>query len=198
MRSLLRLELRACLAIVFIGCLSSSGLAATITFQATDLPNVVPGEDLWKYEYVVSGVTFEADQGFSIYFDSSLYANLESPPPAVSSDWDIITLQPDPGLPSAGIYDSLALVDAASLGQPFVLTFAWLGAPGTTPGSQAFSINQFDQSGNLLSYLELGNTSPAGTSAPVPEPSSGILLTVGVISMCRRFIRKSFTKKLLE
>jgi hypothetical protein len=98
--------------------------------------------------------------GFSIFFDWTMYAELESPPPAAGSDWDIITLQPDVNLPDDGLYDALALVSGASLSQPFTVTFVWLRQG--SPGSQPFAI--YDPS---FQTIEAGTT--------VPEPSVLIL-----------------------
>ena len=162
-----------CAAIVAAVCAAgplATADAATITFVATDLADVLPGEDLWRYEYVVSGFDFLENQGFSIEFDDSLYSDLEDPPPPVSPDWDIISLQPDPGVPAPGLYDALALTDHASLGQTFGLTFVWLGGAAQVPGAQPFTISQFDAAGALLGVLDSGST------AAVPEPSTMLLL----------------------
>jgi hypothetical protein len=154
--------------------------AATITFQSIDLADVNVGEDLWMYEYVVSDIVFDANQGFSVYFDPSLYDGLQDPATQVSPDWDIITLQPDLGLPDSGIYDALALVAGASLGQAFTVTFNWLGGPADTPGAQDFTINQFGDDGSL-SVLESGRT----VLASVPEPST-LLLMIPAVAMALR------------
>ena len=68
----------------------SSAYAITIRFEATDLPDTVPLEDLWQYTYRVSDFNFDANVGFSILFDPSLYRNLEDPPPPINADWDIV------------------------------------------------------------------------------------------------------------
>jgi hypothetical protein len=141
------------------------------------------------YAYMVTDVDFEADRGFSVYFIPGLYSDLQDPPPAASADWDILTQQPDLALPADGIYDALALVNGASLGQPFALTFRWLGAPGTAPGSQAFTINQFDPVGNI-SFIESGQTAQRGDVSSVPEPST-ILLVGSSIALARRRLRAS-------
>jgi hypothetical protein len=154
----------------------ATAAAIQIAYLATDVADTGPGEDLWEYQYFVTGFDFAADQGFGIAFDAALYAGLEDPPPAVNADWDPIVFQPDPGLASAGIYDALALVTGASLADPFVLTFAWLGGPGQTPGPQPFTLNAFD-AGGLLTVLETGTTVPY--AAPVPEPSTLVLVTIG-------------------
>jgi hypothetical protein len=156
-----------------------------IQYQATDLSDLIEGEDLWQYEYFLSNFTFEANQGFSVYFDAATYSSLQSPPPAVNAAWDILTFQPDAALPSDGLYDALALTPNASLSDPFVLTFVWLGAAGTAPGTQPFTVNQFDELGGI-SFLESGQTS-TGAPGQVPEPATLLLLATG---SCFAFLRK--------
>jgi hypothetical protein len=55
--------------------------AASIRFQADDLPDSTPGEDLWRYTYDVDGVTFNTDDGFAILFDFASYGHLSNPSP---------------------------------------------------------------------------------------------------------------------
>jgi hypothetical protein len=170
--------------VLVLGAVGSTANAAPIIeFVATDLADVVPGEDLWQYEYFVSGWLFQPNQGFSVYFDQGLYTNLQSPPSFVNADWDPISIQPDPVLTSDGFYDALALVPNASLASAFMLNFAWLGGPAATPGSQAFTLNEFDAAGNL-SFLFAGQTIPR---AAVPEPSTLLLMSsVAALALLRR------------
>ncbi len=158
----------------------------TIQYQAIDLPDVVAGQDLWEYEYAVSGVAFLADQAFSTYFDPALYSTVEDPPPPVNADWDILTVQPDPALPSSGFYNPLALVDNASLADLFVVSFVWLGSPGTTPGSQPFTLDQFDAAGDYVAALQTGTTTPMQSSTNVPEPSTLLLMSIGLAGLIQR------------
>ena len=171
-------------AVVAVACSAAAAPraeATVIEFRAVDLADVVAGEDLWMYDYFVSDFVFAADQGFSTYFDPLLYANLQAVPQ--SSDWDPIAVQPDLALPSAGFYDALALVNGASLVDPFTVMFVWLGGAGSAPGSQAFTVNQFDAAGNV-SFLETGQTVAQG-SAAVPEPATGLVFAVGAALACR-------------
>lgn len=150
-----------------------TGSAVTISFVTIDLADQVSGEDLWQYSYSVTDFTFDENIGFSVFFDPSLYTALEDPPPFVNADWDLLTLQPDLGLPADGVYDALALVNEASLADPFLLTFVWLGSPATPPGSQPFEINRFDAEGTLLETIEIGVT--------VPEASTWSLVGSGIL-----------------
>ena len=155
-----------------------SAQATTIQFTATDLNDALgPGGDLWQYSYVVSGFTFPMNDDFGIFFSPSLYRDLENPPPPVT-DWDILTLQPDPALPADGLYDAFAMVDNASLTNPFTVSFVWLGGSGTTPGSQPFTITEFDAQGNVLRVVETGQTTSA-----VPEPGTFVFLVTGLVGL---------------
>lgn len=167
--------------------MARSADAATIGFEALDLVDLVAGEDLWEYRYFVSDFTFQADQGFSIYFDTGLYRDLQDPPPLVNDAWDVISIQPEAALPDPGFYDALALQDGASPATPFVLGFTWLGG-AMAPGSQRWTVNQFDASGNLVGFLDEGQTIPRTDPAPVPEPSTLLLMSGG--AGCLAWIRR--------
>src|SRR5688572_10731953 len=102
--------------------------AIVITFEATDLANTTPGEDLWRYVYTITDFSPVQDVAVETLFDHTLYRDLEDPAPGVAG-WDILTLQPDSNLPDVGRYSALALSTGASLVEPFELTFVWLGGP---------------------------------------------------------------------
>lgn len=152
------------------------GAPIRIAYLATDLPDSAPGEDRWEYRYVVSDFSFDVDRGFAIAFDSTLYTDLESIPPPVGPDWDVVTFQPDPVLGSPGLYDALALVSGASLLDPFVVSFTWLGGALPPPGSQPFTVHEFGP-GGLLTIIETGRTEPF--AQPVPEPATSALVVLG-------------------
>ena len=149
---------------------SVTARATTITYEATDLADITPGEDLWQYRYLVSGVTFPLGSGFDIFFPlaNGFLAGDLTNTPSPNADWDTIALQPDPGLLDDGRYDALALVNNASLADAFVMDFVWRGTGA--PGSQRFEI--FD---DTFAVIDEGITSPAG-GTPVPEPGTLTLL----------------------
>jgi hypothetical protein len=160
--------------VVLLTIFAGNSYAITISYQATDLADTTPGEDLWQYSYSVSGYTFNQDYGFTVLFDYSLYSKLEDPPPSVNADWDPLVLQPDLGLPADGTYDALALVDNASLANSFTLSFVWLGSG--TPGSQPFDVYDPD-----FQIIEEGRTTSG--AAAIPEPATLLLLGSGFIGL---------------
>ena len=50
--------------LLFASCASQ---AVVISYTATDLTDVNPGEDLWAYKYQVTGATFASGEGFSVF-----------------------------------------------------------------------------------------------------------------------------------
>lgn len=146
--------------------------ATTIEYQATHL-----GGNLWQYDYVITGGTFDAQQGFAVSFDGSLYEDLQAVLPSPLG-WDVLLINPDTVLPSDGLYDALAQVDNPSFVGPFSVSFTWLGSAGAAPGSQAFEVYQSDDSGVLESIG--GGVTTQREALPVPEPSVPSLLVAAV------------------
>jgi hypothetical protein len=153
--------------------------AATILFEVTDLPDLVSGEDLYRYEYSLSEFPFPAEYGFSIVFDRALYTSLESPPPSVGTDWDVLSIQPDLALPDDGLFDALALVDAPATLSGFTIEFVWLG--NGVPGSQPFLI--YD---SAFETIESGETRARPVAVPETPALGLILLSLFAPLLCAR------------
>lgn len=166
--------IRLCL-LLFLGSMTAVQ-AARIDFAPTDLVDVTPGEDLWRYDYTVSGPSFQQSEFFDIYFDPSLYAMLTAGP-APNADWDVLILQQpnSANLPpfDVGIFDAFALVGSPSLSGAFSVSFVYLGTG--IPGSQVFEIYDADSS-----LVETGLTTVPRAEEVIPEPSTLALLLAGL------------------
>ena len=152
--------LRAIATIVFLGFASASN-GTTITYNVDSL-----SANSWQYIYSVINDTLGADvEEFTIYFDLTRYANLAVT--ASPAGWDSLVVQPDPGLPDNGFFDSLALGAGIAPGaglSGFAVSFDYLG--GGAPGAQPFDIV------NPVTFAIL----ESGTTSGVPEPGTLVLL----------------------
>jgi len=157
--------------------LSSTCWASQITYNATSL-----GGNAWRYDYtLVNDTLTDPVEEFTIYFDVGLFESLRSP--AGPSPWDLLVIQPDPGLPvpADGFFDGLvfdiadALAPGATLGV-FSVEFDFLGTG--IPGRQSFEFYGAD-----LELLASGSTRLAG--ANVPEPGTLALIAAGLLGLLR-------------
>ena len=152
-------------------CVVPATNAETIVYEATDLTDLVPGEDLWKYTYTVSGYTFNSESLFGTYFDGALSSNLKDPTPN-NSAWKSLVLPGDDADPTS-IYSAFSLIDAPSLEDPFMVSFIWTGTG--SPGPQEYFV--VDSAGIFAE----GTTQ--SSVPPVPVPSSVILMISGLIGI---------------
>ena len=136
----------------------------SLHYTVVDLPDG-PSGDLWEYSYSFSGFNFQANQGFSVFFDATLFSDLQNPRPSGNPQWSMIAVQRDVLLQQPGYLDGLALVNAPTFQGPFQVAFVWLGLG--VPGGQPFEI-----------YDSNFQTLFSGTSV-VPEPQSFLLAVAG-------------------
>jgi len=167
-------KLPVALLLAAVSCVALAGgaKALTIQFEVTDL--VDPGSaDLWLYDYTLSDHTFTSGQGFNVFFALGDYENLAAEP-LTSLDWNApVAIQPDAGLPDPGYYDGRAAVDDPSLNVHFLVTFEWLG--DGAPGPQSFEL-----------YDASFQTIESGTTVPIPEPTTALLLAAGLAGLSAR------------
>jgi hypothetical protein len=141
------------------------------------------------YQYFVSGFDFLVNQALDIQFGqvgpNNLFGQLSNG--KAPAGFDLILFQPNNPPQAPGDYSALALVNHPSLTGTFSVEFTLTGTG--VPGSQVFTISQFDSNGNFVSLLASGNTQLAGSGA-VPEPASflpcGVALVIAGIFWARR------------
>ena len=158
------------------------GTLIDFRYTATDLPDVEPGKNLYRYDYTLDGYPYGANTGFRVRFSPNLYTSIQVDPPDVGSDWLITTQQPNPALSSGldqGWYDARTSVANPAPLSGFSVEFVWLG-PGA-PGSQTYDIYaESTSSPGGVSYRAYGSTNP------VPEPASAGLLALGLLTLALR------------
>lgn len=142
--------------------------APTIFYEALDLPDTNPGDDLSQYRFTLGEYAFERTQGLTVYFDEARYAGIADPTDGLDADWDSLIWQPDQALPDAGAYDALALVDTPDRIAPFTVNFIWRGSG--VPGAQPFEVYN-----SVFAALATGHTSLK------PELSGQISIVPGAI-----------------
>jgi hypothetical protein len=175
-------------AFLFVGLLLVPRLAgaATITFETVDLADVTVGEDLWRYIYTVGDASFDANDGFAIFFDPQLYGALIASTPdtnpaeisTTDAEWDILVLPPDLGLPDGGVFDALSYAGVA-VNLAFTVDFVWLGT--SSPGAQPFNLYTLGEDSLVITG---GGVTEAAN--PVPEPGTLALLAIGSAAFAGR------------
>jgi hypothetical protein len=154
--------------------------AETIQFQVTNLaPNV------FRYDYFLSGIAFQANEELDIRFDKALYGTLSNG--VANSDFNVLLLQPNNPLGTFGDYSAIAQLDNPSLAGPFSVDFTFLG-PGQ-PGAQPFFLHHLDSNEKVIDTIASGSTELVQSA--VPEPSSvsfGLLalIMIGRLPWVRR------------
>jgi hypothetical protein len=147
-----------------------------ITYTATDLPDLEPGQDRYRYDYTLDGYPYGAGSGIRIEYPYHQFASLRLDPPDVGPDWQLTVVQSDLSRLESGRFDAVALVaDPAPL-DGFSIEFAWIGLGA--PQDQSFLITA--PVGSPLGYLGMGRTTP------VPEPATGALLALGLLNLALR------------
>ena len=177
--------------------LPAAANALMIQYAATDLTDTTSGEDLWRYDYTLSGQVFNEYQGFTVFFSPTNYGVLSSPgAPNSSPDRDVLTIDPDPGIPDDGWFDALALVNNASLSGTFSVQFVWLGGASTAPGAQSYETykcSDIDCSTGV-DITSRGGSLPTGA---IPEPASLSLVLAGLLGLGARRFRNRQTRTTL-
>ena len=165
-------------AMVLGALLAMAGAAHAVSgiYERVDLPDVVAGQDLWRYDYRITG-SFEPFGGFNLLFDPARYAALSNAQPGASADWDVLLVQPNVALPAPGLFTATRLSTGSALNDAFSLQFVWLG--GGSPGTQAFEV-----------FNAAFDITQVGITQAVPEPQIYALYALGLFVLARRLSRK--------
>jgi hypothetical protein len=93
------------------------------------------------------------------------------------------------GIPADGECDTKALKVNLQLGDPFRVSFDWLGV-GALPGSQPFAVYQDVAPPEYPELISEGRTTPAGGA--IPKPGTLALLGIGLVGLvvARRRVMK--------
>ena len=157
--------------------------ALSINANLTNLADAVVGQDLWNASFTLSGGVFQANEGFTIYFNPLDYSNISPPLLPVPTGWDVLAIQPDPLLNAPGFLDGLALNNSPSLSQPFAVNFVWRGAGD--PGSQPFETYRLTGG---FTITGTGQTI-VGAGPVIPEPGT-IFWALGVFGFLSVPVRR--------
>ena len=161
--------LRSSFVLLALSAATAAWAGPDVTYVATDLPDVIVGEDLWSYDYMITGPlgSFEA---VNLLFSS---ANYGGDILVITSDATLSPLVTPPilapaadGLVSVTALDPLPSTGSALLSVQFVWTA--IGAPGSQP---------FDVLDDQFNVTSMGMTTP------VPEVSTASLLFAGLLAL---------------
>jgi hypothetical protein len=159
-----------------LGLLLAGGIlrAGTITYDVTEIS---PPQNLWQYDFQISGITLQTNQEIDIEFDPNLFGALSNG--VAGSDFNLLLLQTNNPPGTAGDYSALALKDNPSLAGPFSVdvVFSGRGAPGNLP----FFINQLNANGDIVGTIVSGTATSAAVR--VPEPGSLLLTAMAFAAM---------------
>lgn len=140
-----------------------------VTYTATQ----ISGSE-WQYNYQLTG-SFVSGDDLAVYFPLATSSNLVDLATG-GTDWTTFVFQPDPNLPADGEYDMVATIDNPSLAPSFDVQFDYSGTG--SPGPQEFTL--YDPNFNMLAN---GETAPASSPSPIPEPGSLLLLGSGLLGL---------------
>ena len=159
------------IACMVITCLTAPAMAASVSYQATDLVDTTPGQDLWQIDYVVSG-PLSQDNQINLLFSPSVFSNVALMSNSAPAQIDVApVIQPDIGLPAVGelTLTALTALDAKFKGHVGV-NVVWSGAG--KPGAQSFEV--------LDSSFNVSATGQTTAVSSVPEPDMAWLMLSGL------------------
>ncbi|WP_300318660.1 PEP-CTERM sorting domain-containing protein [Accumulibacter sp.] len=158
--------------------LGGAAQAVTVKYLASDLADLVVGQDRWSYAYQLSG-SFGFFEGINLLYPAADYANLDLTSPPDPALWSSLITPPDPSFPADGLLGISALAVLSPVDLPFTLEFTWLGSG--SPDAQSFEVVD-----DRFNVVAVGRTTPAGSQS-LPEPGSLLLLASALgLLRCRQ------------
>lgn len=165
-----RLHIGTLLAALLWFCITGPALAnILVLYTPQNLADTTAGEDLWQYDYQVSGHDFLAGESLVLYFDFGAFEAI-APVSGPSPDWGLDAAEPDKFL-GPGIFVATAPAAPGVGPLAFSVRFHWLQP--ARPMDQAFDLFGPEPE---YALLDSGRSSPE----PIPEPSLGLLLLIGL------------------
>ena len=159
-----------------VGLLGGKLSASTILFTDTNL-----GGGLFRINYSLSGITFQANEALDITFPAAQFTLLQNG--VAPSGFSVLLFQPNSPQGAPGVYSALALSGPVTPAGTFSVEALFTGTG--SPGPQDFELDQFDSSGMFVSVVDTGTTTPA-----VPEPGSlpiyAVLIIAGGVAQATR------------
>lgn len=150
----------------------------TLSGSATDLVDTTAGQDLWRFDFQVSGPMTTGDR-LSIVFGSSFYSNLVALTPSVPGEFTVGIDTPAFGSPTFNITDDGATAAVNSFALGLVLSPAVV-----LPGSVSVPA-LYQGVGQVTAFMPLTtlNLVPA---AAVPEAPAVAMMALGLLALSLR------------
>lgn len=166
-----------------LGLACTLASAASVSYQATDLADVVAGQDLWQLAYTVKGPidTFEA---VNILFAPDRFASLNLVSNTPPGGLDVLLTQPDAQLGTDGQLNLSAFRPLPDSFEGLVtVRFVWLGQ--AAPGAQTYEWLDADFNVKAQGLTQITSAVPESHSLPLAIVGAGVMWAL----MARRAAR---------
>jgi hypothetical protein len=174
-----------------LACLIATNMSASVIQYLTTDVNL--NLNLFRYDYLLSGMTVQTNQQIDIRFDPARYGTLSNV--HVPSGFSSLVLQPNN---PPGVFGDLILFPSTNnlllSGQQLSIDVVSLDNGAIT--SQPYFIDQYDANGNFLFTVSAGFTTAEVTAPSVPEPALFLLVGIALLAggwwrMRKRTLRAS-------
>lgn len=148
-----------------LACSLLATLPASAFMITADLTRLDATGSQWQADFMVTDATFQAGEGFDIFFNYGDYENLQSNP--APADWEVYSWDPEEifGFGDPGVFGAIALTDSTSLDNPFSIQFDWLGNGGLPELNYEYFNADFEVLGSGAVSAQVGTVALPGTLA---------------------------------